>query len=596
MKVPKNAKIRASRVLEYVPQYDEELSPCSFEPSEPFAPVPNAMPAPSVEPNMLAEANSPNNPDCSPSSTLPSIKDVKVDLFPKPVDDAVGFANASEHQWSAGSSSSAPKYPCCPLGNGEPPKDQTLKQQATKPKHMRTFSPNNLFYPNSHIAKDVAMKVSHTKDGKADHLADSQGQSFEQLAADDFILAKGSKCLGDRIGGVRSHYVSSDMFSGTNAAYPLLERDAQSPAENDEYVVQEFDYVKYHSKRVSAAVNVPEAELLVSEGLPVFPVKPQRHQASFRGDNSDDLKPRGYASKDIPFSKVGSLASPSVLGPESHIVSDIVAHDLNLEITPGFKACVNRARHHADNCRAHFHNVVKKKQRQKVKKPSHLASTEPVKNDVDVEHHARVRRSEGISRPTSSSSSCDNNEFHRKNHNNGLELELLFPVISSPSDASVSSVIVSNQVVPESSDYRQVKPTGRTNRRHRKPVKNAFNANAKSIIPELACSPDFQKMSVSEHGLCSLRHDCFSRDNLKFGDESQCEQHGNHVVEPAEAAPPFSWASFSCSHTSPWQHHDHNSGLRPKAPAHLGNLDGIEPSTTGSLKRSQSISTSVAND
>ena len=91
---------------------------------------------------------------------------------------------------------------------------------------MRTFSPNNLFYPISHIAKDTAVKVSHTKGGKADHLADSQGQSFEQLAADDFILAKGSKCLGVGIGGVRSHCVSCDMFSGASAAYPLLERDA----------------------------------------------------------------------------------------------------------------------------------------------------------------------------------------------------------------------------------------------------------------------------------------------------------------------------------------------------------------------------------
>ena len=376
----------------------------------------------------------------------------------------------------------------------------------------------------------------------------------------------------------------------------------QSPAENDEYVAQRFDYPKYHSKCVSAAINMPEAELLVSEGLPVYPVKPQRHQASFRGDKPSDLKPREYASKDIAFSKVGSLASPSVLGPKSHFVSDIVDHDLNLEKTPGFEACVNRARHHADKCRAHFHNVVEKDQRQKVKKPSHLASTELVKNDVDAEHHARVRRAESIPDQTSSSSPFENDEFHREKHKDGPELELLSSVVSSPSNASVSSVVVSNQVVPESSDPCQeslpgfVKPTGRTNRRRRKAVKNAFNANAKSIMPKFACSPDFHKMSASEHGFYGVQHVCFSRDDLKFGDESQCEQHGNHVLEPAEAAPPYSWASCSCSHTSPRQHHNHNTGLRPKAPAHLGNLNGIEPSTTGSLKRSQNQSTSIAND
>ena len=268
--------------------------------------------------------------------------------------------------------------------------------------------------------------------------------------------------------------------------------------------------------------------------------------------------------------------------------------DLNLEKTPGFEACANRARRHAEKCRAHFHKVVEKDQRQKVKKPSHLASTELVKNDVDAEHHARVRRAESIPDQTSSSSPFENDEFHREKHKDGPELELLSSVVSSPSKASVSSVIVSNQVVPESSDPCQealpgfVKPAGSTNRRRRKAVKNAFNVNTKSIMRKFACSPDSQKMSASEHGFYGVQHVCFSRDNLKFGDESQCEQQGNHVAEP--------WASCSCSYTSPWQHHNHSTGLRPKAPAHLGNMDGIEPSFPGSLRRSQNPSTSIAND
>ena len=127
------------------------------------------------------------------------------------------------------------------------------------------------------------------------------------------------------------------------------------------------------------------------------------------------------------------MASPSVLGPKSHFVSDIVDHDLNLEKTPGFEACINRARCHAEKCRAHFHKVVEKDQRQKVKKPSHLASTELVKNDVDAEHHARVRRAESIPDQTSSSSPFENDEFHREKHKDGPELELLSSVVSSPS-------------------------------------------------------------------------------------------------------------------------------------------------------------------
>ena len=46
------------------------------------------------------------------------------------------------------------------LGSGEPPKDKILKQQATKPKHMRLNSSNSPFYPISHRTKDNAMKFT----------------------------------------------------------------------------------------------------------------------------------------------------------------------------------------------------------------------------------------------------------------------------------------------------------------------------------------------------------------------------------------------------------------------------------------------------
>ena len=123
-------------------------------------------------PKYLQKTDSPNNWDYSPSSSLPSIKDVKVDLVPKPVDDVVGSADASEHQRLAGDFPNAPKHPkdnklLVELGNGEPPIDQILKQQATNPKHMRTYSPNNLFYPISHIAKDTAMKVSQGRQSRS---------------------------------------------------------------------------------------------------------------------------------------------------------------------------------------------------------------------------------------------------------------------------------------------------------------------------------------------------------------------------------------------------------------------------------------------
>eukprot|EP00435_Cladocopium_sp_Y103_P005322 s7284_g1.t1 len=49
MKVPRNARICASRVVEYVPQYDEQLTPRTFVPADRLTPVSTAVPAEAEE-------------------------------------------------------------------------------------------------------------------------------------------------------------------------------------------------------------------------------------------------------------------------------------------------------------------------------------------------------------------------------------------------------------------------------------------------------------------------------------------------------------------------------------------------------------------
>ena len=142
-------------------------------------------------------------------------------------------------------------------------------------------------------------------------------------------------------------------------------------------------------------------------------------------------------------------------------------------------------------------------------------------------------------------------------HKGGPKLELPNPDVPSPSSASVPSALIQSQVVSSASIPCQEslpgsnQPTGRTNRRHRKVAKNAFNANAKPITSKFACSPDIQKLSASEHN--GIQCDRLSRDNIELGNESQCGLLGNHIAEPAETAPPLTWTSSSCSHTFPWQ-------------------------------------------
>ena len=249
LKVPKNAKICASRVVDYVPQYDEELTPCSFEPSERLAPVPNAMPASSVGPKTLVKIDDPNNPVNSSNSTpgvFPPAKDVETDLAPDSVDDAVGLANASGSKMVVVDVSNVPNNPVddqllVELGSGEPPKNKILKQQATNPKHMRLDFSNSPSYPIGHITKDNAMKLSHSNDGKADGCVDSSEQQHEQLSPSSVVLDKGSQKGEVLTGKVESH------------------------------------------RSESVASNVHNPERLVPEGDLVFPVGMLCGHALFRG-------------------------------------------------------------------------------------------------------------------------------------------------------------------------------------------------------------------------------------------------------------------------------------------------------------------------
>ena len=92
----------------------------------------------------------PNDPGYAPSfggSDLPSPSELDEILDPEPVEDAAGPPSASE-----------PKHPMddkllVELGDGEPPKDEVLKQQATSPEHLRTHFPKNPYCPLCHIAK-----------------------------------------------------------------------------------------------------------------------------------------------------------------------------------------------------------------------------------------------------------------------------------------------------------------------------------------------------------------------------------------------------------------------------------------------------------
>ena len=228
LKVPRNARICASRVVEYVPQYDEHLSPRTFTPADRLAPVSTAVPADAQD---------------AESGYAPSFADEDVARLAEvaeahsPSEPAAASRSSHGEVRPESAAPSAPPHPdddkmLVELGDGIPFKDDVLKKEATSLKHLLTHYPKNPFCPLCHGAKDTSMRVSHIKDGKSDDGIDPPKQPFEQLATDDVILAKGSEHFGTGIGGVKTHHVIRDLYSGARVAYPMSMRDVEAHTRN----------------------------------------------------------------------------------------------------------------------------------------------------------------------------------------------------------------------------------------------------------------------------------------------------------------------------------------------------------------------------
>ena len=271
MRVPRNARICASRVVEYVPQYDEEIDPIPYKRPERLSPIqPVANPAESKEVIDVeetaesAEASRARALEASereidefleeygrPSESSKPIE-VRGDDLPEPsLADPMDVANLEDVAGPSqeGAAPSAPpaeeksdKHPLddkllADLADGDPTKERALRRAAEAPEHLRSHFPKNPFCKICRIAKDTSMRVSRKPDGKSDDMLDPPKEPFEQLATDDVILAKGAEFQGTGIGGIKTHHVVRDLFSGARLAYPLSKRDAPSHAKNFRHFV-----------------------------------------------------------------------------------------------------------------------------------------------------------------------------------------------------------------------------------------------------------------------------------------------------------------------------------------------------------------------
>ena len=334
-------------------------------------------------------------------------------------------------------------------------------------------------------------------------------------------------------------------------------------------VLRVLDYQEYRTRGGNSAVDVPEAEIFVPEGDPVFPVGFSRHQALIRGDNPDDLKLPEYALKDVPFPKEGGIASPSTPGLKSRSVYITVDRILKWKETPGCKGCTGHSRAHTDECRARFSMLVEKEKEAEREKKAPPPESETEAEDKDDEAHGIIFQGEDLPDPIPSHLSAEDRELFDEIFIRGEVPGSAEPSAPPEPAVSVSGVAILPQVANRCSDLCQKslpvfgcpavgKPTNRDNRRSRKAAKKASRPNAKSTMFEFACSEDSQMgFTHQEYGINYVR---LCKDRIDLGDESQCEQLDYEIDEAAKVAPPHMWASIPCTSGSPWQYINRKKG------------------------------------
>ena len=264
LKVPRGARLNASRVVEYVPQFDERLSPLVHQTVEQLSPVEAAASPSAVESDAVSVVDEDigsgigDLPWYAPTEVATSDEELEAGYLEEADDFAsrVGvqlFRSSAEGSAPSGARESAAVEPPSPTFSElfeegtatsarapkkpepsaavdleddkplidlvdpkslKPSKRETLMAEAKSAKHLLTHFPKNPFCRICSLAKTTSMKVAKKPDTKSDDLIDVPTAPWQQIATDDVIMARGDDHRGIGTGGVKSHHVVRDVFSG----------------------------------------------------------------------------------------------------------------------------------------------------------------------------------------------------------------------------------------------------------------------------------------------------------------------------------------------------------------------------------------------
>ena len=129
-------------------------------------------------------------------------------------------------------------------------------------------------------------------------------------------------------------------------------------------ILRVMDYTDFLEKRNVSAIEVPEPELFIEEGPPVFPVGNATHKSLVDGSTLESAARRAlpdYPLREVPFPPEGDAAPPPTpRDGRPRAVYITVERIIKFGETPGCKACLGKNSKHTDACRKRFAELLKK--------------------------------------------------------------------------------------------------------------------------------------------------------------------------------------------------------------------------------------------
>ena len=308
-------------------------------------------------------------------------------------------------------------------------------------------------------------------------------------------------------------------------------------------VVRVLDYQTFRTKSAATAIDVPEAELYVEPGEPIFPVANAREKALKGGrDDGEKFVIPEIALQEVPFPPEGGIAAPSTPGARSRRVYITVERILKFKETPGCKGCLGKTRIHTQDCIDRFTKLVQEEKEEA-----------EVKRAVDD----AIASAEGAARSAPDPPGIE--AFLEEMEAERAAVSGAATVPSSP--VSVSDLCKDSLPsfgLPTVSACAAVPRERSSNRRARRRTRRQLVPGPRSTMFEFACSVDSQMgRTLADYDLNHVR---LCKEYVDLLDPDVVEQLEYQIRQAAEVAPPYLWASIPCTSGSPWQHLNAHKG------------------------------------